>query len=129
MRFAEATIGGPRLSLYHPFVPVMFRIACKIPDGVVWFVTVRDGRGEPATPDFWYARETRPVHRVPSGVGHADPQTVVAACDALPGCRIRPIPRGIGEATYVTAPNTMIESTLMTQSRIVMAVASASGTR
>ena len=40
---------------------------------------------------------------------------------------MRPIPRGIGETTYVIAPNTMIESTLMTQSRMAIAVASASG--
>ncbi len=43
------------------------------------------------------------------------------------GCGIRPMPRGIGETTYVTAPKTMIERTLMTQSRMVIAVASASG--
>jgi len=52
----------------------------------------------------------------------------VAADEAAGGCWIRPIPRGIGETTYVTAPNTMIDSTLMTQSRMVIAVASANGT-
>ena len=44
------------------------------------------------------------------------------------GCLIRPMPRGIGEITYTIAPRTMIESTLITQSRIVIAVASGSGT-
>ena len=44
------------------------------------------------------------------------------------GCRMCPMPRGIGETTYTIAPNTMIDSTLMTQSRIVIAVASGSGT-
>ena len=43
------------------------------------------------------------------------------------GCGILPMPRGIGETTYTTAPITMIDSTLMTQSRMVIAVASASG--
>lgn len=116
-------------SLYHPFVPVTFRVTCNIANGVVHFVPVRDGRGKSPTPDFGTCGRLGWITREGATIARSYPQTVVAAGDAFPGCLIRPIPRGIGETTYVTAPNTMIESTLMTQSRIVMAVASANGTR
>jgi hypothetical protein len=59
--------------------------------------------------------------------GHCD-QAAVGADVADTGCGIRPNPRGIGETTYTMAPNTMIDSTLITQSRIVIAVASGKGT-
>ena len=51
-----------------------------------------------------------------------------AAVEGARGCTMFPIPRGIGETTYTIAPNTMIDNTLITQSRIVIAVASANGT-
>jgi hypothetical protein len=54
-------------------------------------------------------------------------QAAVRAGVVAGGCLIRPMPRGIGEITYTIAPRTMIESTLITQSRIVIAVASGSG--
>jgi hypothetical protein len=55
-------------------------------------------------------------------------QAAVWAGVVAGGCLMRPMPRGIGEITYTMAPMTMIESTLITQSRIVIAVASGSGT-
>ena len=129
MRFAEATIGATRPRLYHPLVPVACHDACKFGCVRVGCVPVRDSHDRWPTPDV---RSSCGV-KLAAGtdvIGRcSDPQTVeaVEGADAV-GCAIRPIPRGIGESAYVTAPNTMIESTLMTQSRIVIAVASASGT-
>src|SRR6478735_11899046 len=57
-----------------------------------------------------------------SRFGPCRSQVVGAAC--VPGgCGIRPIPRVIGDTTYRIAPNAMIDRTLMTQSRMVIAVA------
>jgi len=69
------------------------------------------------------ARAALPHQR---GAGNA--QAAVWAGFAAGGWEMRPMPRGIGEITYTIAPRTMIESTLITQSRIVIAVASGSGT-
>ena len=63
-------------------------------------------------------------HRAPAPRGF---QAAVWAELVVDRCSMRPKPRGIGETTYTMAPMTMIESTLITQSRIVIAVASGSG--
>jgi hypothetical protein len=64
-----------------------------------------------------------------AGVARAnETQAAVCAGVVAGGCLMRPMPRGIGEITYTIAPRMMIESTLITQSRMVIAVASGSGT-
>ena len=128
--FASATIGGPSGYLYHPLVPV--EPLCAGPYtvvlcGPVWCgsdgaqqltrTKVRPTGDADGPPDRSCASGQRPAG-----------QAAVWADVAAGGCGIRPRPRGIGETTYRMAPNTMIDRTLITQSRIVIAVASGSGT-
>jgi hypothetical protein len=81
--------------------------------------------GSRAVSSTLHACANRSPDAVATGVEAA--QAAVWAELVGDGCLMRPMPRGIGETTYTMAPMTMIDSTLMTQSRIVIAVASASG--
>jgi hypothetical protein len=114
--------------VYDPFVPVTFREACKIASGSVRSMPLWSRRHRIPTHDVCTAAKLDRITQERSGRRAPRGQAVVAADEVVGGWRIRPIPRGIGETAYVTAPNAMIESTLMTQSRIVIAVASGSGT-
>src|SRR5689334_19881143 len=79
--------------------------------GAVRSVAVLSGRPGMRPHDFCTSQDP---------VWIAGPRQAEVAAGAVGGCGIRPMPRGMGETTYVTAPNTMIDRTLMTQSRIVI---------